>query len=108
MSAFDPLQTLAEAGTTRPEEGGVSFQSNQDFIAALASLVDRWCEERRLEHLAAVLPSFLAFNGLTDGWADLRSGLRSAVGLGANDLPDEEWDTLQSLSRDADNVLSRR
>jgi len=50
----------------------MGFQSNQDFMAALSSLIDQWCEQRRLRQLAAVLPSFVGFNGLTDGWADLR------------------------------------
>jgi hypothetical protein len=45
----------------------MSFQSNDDFMAALRSLLDRWCEQRRYRHLAAVLPSFVGFNGLTDG-----------------------------------------
>jgi hypothetical protein len=59
-------------------------------MAALTSLIDKWCEQRRLRHLAAVLPSFIGFNGLTDGWAELRSGLRCAVGLGADALPADE------------------
>ena len=86
----------------------MSFQSNQDYMAALTSLIDLWCEQRRLRHLAAVLPSFIGFNGLTDGWAELSSGLRCAVGLGAEALPADEWDTLQQLSRDAEKALSSR
>jgi hypothetical protein len=86
----------------------MGFQSNQDFMAALGSLIDQWCEQRRFHQLAAVLPSFVGFNGLTDGWAELRSGLKSAVGLGAEGLPDDEWQMLQCLSRDADKALSSR
>lgn len=84
------------------------FQSNQDFMAALRSLVDEWCEKRRYHHLAAVLPSFVGFNGLTDGWAELSAGLKSAVGMGAEGLPEGEWQALQSLSRDAETALSSR
>jgi hypothetical protein len=86
----------------------VSFRSNDDYVAALRSLIDQWCEERRLKHLAAVLPSFLGFNGMTDGWAELRCGLQSAAGLGADALPEDEWAALQRLSRDADKALSHR
>ena len=85
----------------------MSFQSNQDFMAVLRSLIDQWCEARRLNHLAAVLPGFLGFNGMTDGLAELRSGLKSAVGLGADALPNDEWEVLQRLSREADNAFSR-
>lgn len=77
-------------------------------MAALSSLVDRWCEQRRFRHLAAVPPSFVGFDGLTDGWTELRSGLKTAVGLGAEGLPDDEWQMLQRLSRDADKALSAR
>lgn len=86
----------------------MSFQSNLDFMAELGLLIDHWCQQRRLRQLAAVLPSFVAFNGLTDGWAELSSGLKSAVALGWESLPDDEWERLQSLSRDADKALSGR
>ena len=86
----------------------MSFQSNQDFMAALRLLLEQWCERRRYSHLAAVLPGFVGFNGLTDGWAELKSGLRSAVGMGSEGLPDDEWHELQSLSRAADAAMANR
>jgi len=86
----------------------MSFQSNEDYMAALASLIGGWCEQRRLSHLAMVLPSYVAFNGLTDGWNYLGSALRGAVDLGADGLPSNEWAMLQRLSRDAEKALSGR
>ena len=86
----------------------MSVQSNQDFMAALRLLLDNWCDQRRYRHLAAVLPSFVAFNGLTDGWEELSSGLKTAVGLGAEGVPADEWHTLQGLSREAESALSSR
>ena len=75
----------------------MSGPPDREFMAALAALIDEWCAQRRLAHLAAVLPSFIAFNGLTDGWAGLRDGLMAAVGLGPDGLPPAEWETLQRL-----------
>lgn len=42
---------------------------------------------------------------MTDGWLDLRSGLRSAVSLGADALSGDEEETLQHLSRDVETGL---
>jgi hypothetical protein len=39
-------------------------------------LVDRWCERRELAALARLLPAWIANNGLTDGWNELREALR--------------------------------
>lgn len=108
MAGFDPLWTLGAAGTNVAAGGQMSYPSNQNFMAALTSLLDQWCEHRRYRHLAAVLPSFVSFNGLTDGSAELSAGLKSAVGLGGEGLSDDEWNILQSLSRDADTALSSR
>ena len=86
----------------------MSVRSNEDFVSALRLLLDQWCDQRRYRHLAAVLPSFVTFNGLTDGWEELNSSLKAAVGLGAEGMPDDEWHTLQGLSRDAEAALSSR
>ncbi|MES2137331.1 MAG: hypothetical protein V4502_09790 [Pseudomonadota bacterium] len=86
----------------------MSFESNEDFMGALTSLIHEWCERRRLSHLAKILPSYVGFNGLTDGWSDLRDGLKGAIGLGADSLTPGEWDVLQQLNRDADKALSSR
>ena len=34
-------------------------------------LIEKWCDERRLDALAQILPAYLAFNGLADGWGEL-------------------------------------
>jgi ubiquinone/menaquinone biosynthesis C-methylase UbiE len=44
------------------------YHSNDEFFAALRALIDRLCDERRLAALARLLPAYLAFDGLTDGW----------------------------------------
>src|ERR1700743_155442 len=57
------------------------FQSNEEFLAVLRMLVERWCDERRLDALARILPGYLAFNGLTDGWGELSNALKATRAL---------------------------
>ncbi|MFL5574905.1 MAG: hypothetical protein ACJ79S_02905 [Gemmatimonadaceae bacterium] len=56
----------------------------------LRALVEGWCERRALEPLAVLLPAYLAFNGLTDGWHDLWQAVNSVRGLSPEALTDEE------------------
>ena len=44
----------------------------------LHDLIDGWCERRALRPLAAILPGYLAFNGLTDGWHELWRAVNNA------------------------------
>jgi hypothetical protein len=55
----------------------------------LRTLVDGWCARRALRPLAALLPAYLAFNGLTDSWQDLWGAVNDVRGLG-DLLTDEE------------------
>jgi len=47
------------------------------FIAALRSLIDTWCDRRCLKALSRILPAYMGFNGLTEGWGDLYDALRN-------------------------------
>ena len=56
----------------------------------LRTLVDAWCDRRALEPLAALLPGYLSFNGLTDGWQALWEAINNARGSRPDALTDEE------------------
>jgi hypothetical protein len=71
--------------------------SNKLFFKALRELIDHWCDERRLQPLAHVLPGYLAFNGLTDGWADLYAGLVDARSVGPDCMTPADWTLLCDL-----------
>jgi hypothetical protein len=83
----------------------VTFALNEEFNAALGGLIDSLCERRALGPLAKILPGYVAFNGLTDGWADLRSALRAAIA--DSSVTDAERQVLNDLARAADRALSR-
>jgi len=84
------------------------FHSNKEFLAALNSLIERWCDERRLDALAKILPSFLAFNGLSDGWYELSEALKTARGLGHAAFSPSDWEVLNDLIHAADLAIKRR
>ena len=82
------------------------FQSNEEFLAVLRTLIERWCDERRLDALARVLPGYLALNGLTNGWGELANALKATRGLGYEAFCRRDWDTLNDLIYATD--LARR
>jgi hypothetical protein len=73
------------------------YASNEEFFGDLRVLVDRWCGERQLSALSRLLPVYLSHNGLTDGWANLLEGLKSARALGHEPFNSDDWDTLNDL-----------
>jgi hypothetical protein len=84
------------------------FGSNEEYFAALRVMIERWCDERRLVVLVRILPGYLAFNGLTDGWHELIDALKSTRGLGADAFSPAEWDTLNDLIHAAELPMSPR
>ncbi len=56
----------------------------------LRALVEGWCERRALRPLATLLPAYLGFNGLSDGWYDLWKAVNNVRGLGPDVLTDAE------------------
>ena len=60
----------------------------------LHTLVSAWCDRRALEPLGAILPAYLAFNGLTDGCLDLWEAVNNVRGSRPGALTDEELEAL--------------
>jgi hypothetical protein len=83
------------------------FQSNDELFAGLRGLIERLCDERRLAPLARLLPAYLAFNGLTDGWNELFNASKATRGLGHQAFTAADWDTLNDLIHAADLATNR-
>ncbi len=82
------------------------FHSTQDFLTAIRTLIDKWSDDRKLGPLARVLPYYCGFNGLTDGWEELRTALSDArAGL---DPLDSDRLALNELILAATEALARR
>jgi hypothetical protein len=84
------------------------LKSNAAYFAALQALVERWCDARHLAAPASVLPVYVGFNGLTDGWQELSEGLKRTRALGHDAFSAADWETLNDLIRAADVALRRR
>ncbi len=79
-----------------------------EFWAALRSLVDVWCERRCLPALSRILPSYLSFNGMTDGWGELHIALKNIIALHRDELTREELNVVEDLKRATDRILGPR
>ena len=84
-----------------------SIQSNDEFFFALRQQIEQWCDQRRVDALALVLPAYTAFNGLTDSWADLHEALRATHALGHEAFSPTEWELLNDLIRGAERAIYR-
>ena len=85
-----------------------NYTSNEQFFSDLRSLIDRWCDERKLMALSLLLPGYLSMNGLTDGWANLYEALKCTRGLGPDEFTRFDWDTLNGLIRVSERAVYRR
>jgi hypothetical protein len=81
------------------------YHSNDEFLSALRALIEQWCDERQFAALSQILPAYLAFNGLSDGWHLLCSSLKATRGLGREAFSDADWSVLSDLIRAADRVV---
>jgi ATP-dependent Clp protease ATP-binding subunit ClpA len=109
MSRLDAVNYMAHGIAKRPSTKATIDQevltSDEAYLATLRSLVERWCDERRLGALSRILPGYLALNGLTDGWPGLYEALKSTRALGHEAFSSADWDVLNQLIRGAERVL---
>ena len=80
-------------------------QMADDPNRILERLIDGWCNRRALGPQATVLPAWRANNGLTDGWAELRTAVRTAQS--DDELSRDERELLRQVERTIDQVLDR-
>lgn len=82
------------------------FDLDEEFLNAVRGLIYRLCDERQLRPLGLLLPSYLSFNGTTDGWSELRVGLVNLRDhLGSESFVPPDWDVLNDLIHAADTAL---
>ena len=85
-----------------------SFQTNDEFFAALRQQIDRWCDQRRLRELALLLPKYISFFGLTDDWARLYQALKATRAIEHAKFSEAEWELLNDLVSAAERAVHRR
>ncbi|MBU6462249.1 MAG: hypothetical protein KGK01_12800 [Bradyrhizobium sp.] len=83
----------------------MSLRSNDEFFADLRNLIDAWCKRRSLRPLSRILGPYLAFNGMTDGWAELARGLESIRAMDRHELISSEYMAIDELIRKVDRTI---
>ena len=81
---------------------------NTEYSDRLKSLADRWCERRALKPLSCFLPSYLALNGLTDGYAALAEGIRDTLVFAKEEITENEMTELRSLLANTESAIYRK
>ena len=84
------------------------YNSNDEILADLRSLIERWCDERNLGALSRLLPGYLSLNGLTDGWANLCEALKATRAVGHAAFTSRDWDTLNDMIHATEGIVYRR
>ena len=79
--------------------------SSDEFFRLLRSLIDAWCDRRCLKALNRILPAYLGFNGLTDGWGGLLSALRNVREFAKDELTEPEMETVSNLLTAASKAI---
>jgi hypothetical protein len=84
------------------------IRSSEEFLVSLRALIDRLCDERRFAPLGRILPGYLAFNGMSDGWHEMFNALKASRGLGADAFTPADWEVLNDLIHAADLAIYPR
>ena len=73
------------------------YGSNDEFVETLSGLINGWCHKRCLRPLSRILGPYLSFNSMTDGWAELATGLKSVRAQDRDALTPEEMAIINDL-----------
>lgn len=83
------------------------YRSNDEFFETLKGLINGWCDRRSLAPLSRVLGAYLSFNGMTDGWGELSTGLKSIRAHDRDKLTAEEVAIVDDLIRAIEKAIHR-
>lgn len=82
-----------------------AYDNNEAFFTTLRALIEKWCDRRCLKALNYILGSYIGFNGLTDGWGELRISLSNVRALATTELKPDELEEVNDLIRALDKLF---
>jgi hypothetical protein len=102
IEQLDGLLVAMTADDAPPAAPSANPAPVHDPLRELGDLIESWCQRRAFDLLATVLPAYRSPNGLTDGWGELRSAVRSAQ-LWTKDAV--ELERLRNVERVLDEMI---
>lgn len=82
-------------------------ESTDSVLEAVDTLVDAWCEQRKLVLLRYILRGYPLSSGLTDDWANLLESFENVRAFGRNDLTQEETTAVNKLIGSIGSIVRR-
>ena len=79
----------------------------EEFIRNQEFLIDRWCSRKQLKPLRHLLNGQASLNGLTDGWSDMLTELKTIRSQCTDELQQDEFEKLVQLIHHAQAALER-
>ena len=79
----------------------------EEFIRNQEFLIDRWCSRKQLKPLRHLLNGQASLNGLTDGWSDMLTELKTIRSQCTDELQQDEFEKLVQLIHYAQAALER-
>ena len=111
MTRLDAVNYMSHGITKRPGTATTfdldELSSVEAYVETLRSLIERWCDERRLRALSRILPGYLAIGEMA-GWPDLYESLKATRELGKDAYSPGDWDILNKLIRGAERIIHFR
>ena len=84
------------------------YGSNDEFFEGLKRLIEGWCDRRSFRPLSRILGSYVGFNGMTDGWDELGTGLKSIRSFDRDELTHSERNAVDELILATDRAMHGR
>jgi hypothetical protein len=78
-----------------------------EFIEKQAFLIDRWCSRKQLKPLRHLLNGEASLNGLTDGWEEMLTELKTIRAQNKEELKQDEFEIIVELIHVVETVLNR-
>jgi hypothetical protein len=84
------------------------IENAPEFFSTLKSLVDAWCDRRRLGALRRILQAYPMASGLTDDWGELAIALEDVRAFARDEITRSELQFVEETIAFARRVVDRR
>ena len=83
------------------------IETNEQLVGTLRSLVEAWCDRRRLRALGTVLRGYPLTSPLADGWGELLLALKDVRAFACAELTGDERSSVDECIRVIERAVHR-